>query len=300
MVEVKVPATSANLGPGFDCLGLALNLYNYFYIEETEAGLSIDCGDTFFNSTNNLLYTSMERCFKEIGYKQRGLKITFKAAVPISRGLGSSAACILGGVLAANEIAGNLLNKKDILNLASSIEGHPDNIAPALFGGIGISIVHEDNVYYEKINPLNQFKLSALIPSFKLSTMEARAVLPQQIDYKDCTFNISRVSLLVAALVNGNNDLLKIAFQDKIHQPYRSPLIENFNEIIDFTTELNCLGAFLSGAGPTIMVIQRDDDSDFNNKMGHYLNSLNNSWHIEELKLDSEGATVNKINEVLS
>ena len=172
MVKVKVPATSANIGPGFDTLGLALNLYNTFKFQEISKGLEINgCEDNFANQ-DNLVYTSMLKTFNEIGYSVKGIKIDMNTNIPISRGLGSSAACILGGVI---EQMSYWLSpfKGEILEIATDIEGHPDNIAPALFGGLVISIMEDNQILYNKIDISKGIKFVALIPDFILSTKEA-------------------------------------------------------------------------------------------------------------------------------
>lgn len=292
MIKVRVPATSANMGPGFDSMGIALNLYNYFYIEETEKGLNISgCNDEFCNE-NNLVYKSMLRCFQAVDYKIKGLNITLDSNIPLSRGLGSSASCILGGVLAANEIAGSPLNKKDVLSLATAIEGHPDNIAPALFGELVLSIMDKDKIHYNKIKFSNDLKFCALVPDFTLSTKESRDVLPKTIPYGDAIFNVSRSSLLVSALMNGNYDLIQYACQDKLHQPYRGNLIANYTEIIEKCNGLNSLAAYLSGAGPTIMTILKQGDMEFVPRIKEYLKGMTNRWDIIELEPDLVGSIV--------
>ncbi len=297
MVEVIVPATSANMGPGFDCLGVALNLYNYFLIEENEDGLYIDgCEDSYKNE-NNLIYVSMQKCFEKIGYKRegKGLRISLKSDIPISRGLGSSAACIVGGVLAANEIGKGRLNKNEILEIASEIEGHPDNIAPALFGGMTVSVKEGNQVYYEKVKLPKSLKFCAIIPDFELSTKAARAVLPDSIPYRDGVFNVGRVSLMIAALSNGNFELLKLACRDRLHEIYRGGLISNYNEIVEECNRLNSLCVFLSGAGPTIMAVLKEEDTSFRKHMEAYLPGLESRWVLKELKSDSDGAFVTNI-----
>lgn len=292
MISIKVPATSANMGPGFDCLGIALNLYNNYFIEEIDNGLIIQSCEESFNNKDNLVYTSMQSCFQSIGYKPKGIKIIVESQIPVSRGLGSSAACILAGVLAANEIASGNLSKNEILQIASEIEGHPDNIAPALFGGMVISLKDENIVFHEKITVSDTIKFCAIIPDFKLSTKEARAVLPKRIDYKDAVYNVSHSCLMVAALSSGNNDLIKIACKDKLHQIYRCNLIENYNNIIQKSNLLNCLGSFLSGAGPTIMAIIKKENNCFCMDIGNYLEKLGAKWSVKELTQDTVGAIV--------
>lgn len=296
MLEIRVPATSANMGPGFDCLGVALSLYNRYHIEECEKGLHIDGCDEPYKNENNLVYVSMKKTFDKIGYpfENKGLRIGFESDIPVSRGLGSSAACILGGVLAANEIGKGRLTRTEILEIASDIEGHPDNITPALFGGMTVSIRDGNQIFYEKINLPSGLKFCAIIPDFQLSTKDSRAVLPDNIPYKDGVYNVGRVSLMIAALSNGNFDLLRMACKDKLHENYRGSLIKNYKEIVSECNRLNSLCVFLSGAGPTIMSVLKEDDNEFIRHMEKYLMKLDNKWILKELKSDSGGAFISK------
>lgn len=289
MFKIKVPATCANLGPGFDTLGLALNLYNTYHMEETEKGLEITGCEKNFADKNNLVYTSMLHCFEKIGYRAKGIKIHMETDIPISRGLGSSAACILGGVIGANLIAGSPLSKEEIFKMATEIEGHPDNIAPALFGGLVVSIMEGEDIYYNKIDIHKGIKFLALIPDFTLSTREARAVIPKTIDFKDAVFNVSRVSLLLSSLVNGEFHLLKYGVKDALHQNYRGKLIADYFDIVKTCEELGSLGTILSGAGPTIMNIIGEDDNDFGEEIEERLKSLDHKWKVKELYLCTNG-----------
>lgn len=294
MVKVKVPATSANLGPGFDALGISLNLYNNFEFEEIEKGLVITGVEKSLASKNNLVYRSMMRTFDEIKYNPKGIKIHMDAQVPMSRGLGSSAACIIGGIMGANYLGGEILTTDEILDLATEIEGHPDNVAPALLGGLVVSIVEGRKTIYNRLDIAKGIKFVALIPDFTLSTKKAREVLPETIPFKDCTNNVSRVSMLLTALVNGKFHLLEYAFKDVLHQPYRGKLIPSFFDIIDRSRQYGAFGAYLSGAGPTIMAVAKEDDGEFTKKIKKYLKTLDNSWTVEELQIDTKGATVEK------
>lgn len=294
MIRIKVPATSANLGPGFDTLGLALNLYNIFEFCEIEEGLEIIGCEDIYNNKDNLIYISMLKVFEKIGYYPKGIKIIIDSNIPFSRGLGSSAACILGGVMGANELAGGHLSEEEIFKIATEIEGHPDNIAPALFGGLIVSVADDNQIYHNKIHVASGIKFVALIPDFSLSTKSAREVLPANIPYKDGVHNVGHVSLLISALNNGRFDLLKVALKDKLHQIYRSQLILGFDEIINKCYELNCLGAYLSGAGPTIMAIIHNENDDFKNRIKDYFLENNLQWDVKELTVDFNGATIEK------
>jgi homoserine kinase len=289
MIRVRVPATTANLGPGFDTLGLALNMYNIFSFEEIDSGLEILGVPQQYNNKDNLVYKSMLKTFEKIGYKSSGIRIVVEGDIPVSRGLGSSAACIVGGIVGANEIAKGKLSKDDILKIATEIEGHPDNIAPAIFGGLVISMVDESNILYNILDIEEKFKFIALIPDFSLSTKKARTVLPLNVDYRDAIDNVGRVSMLLSALINGNLDLLKYGLKDKLHQPYRGKLIKDYFNIIGKCEELGAIGTYLSGAGPTIMCLREKEDVAFNERINNYLQTLDENWNIKELEVDFEG-----------
>jgi homoserine kinase len=294
MISIKIPATSANMGPGFDCLGVALDLYNYLEIEETVSGLEITGCEEFYCNETNLIYSSMQKCFEVLNYQPKGLKINIKGNIPISRGLGSSAACIVGGVMAANELAGGKLTKAQLLEIANAIEGHPDNVAAALIGGMTIAVQDKGKVYYENVKVADNLRFCAMIPDFTLSTMEARAALPNMLTYEDAIFNISRATLLVTALTNGNYDLIKYACEDALHQPYRSKLIPGYDEIVDKIKDLDYLGVFLSGAGPTIMVIIKSTDTNFMSDMQSFMDTLKDKWTLKELHIDNQGTVISK------
>lgn len=292
MIKVRVPATSANIGPGFDCLGVALNLYNTFSFEEIEHGLVIEGCCEEFSNEDNLIYISMRKCFDKIGYNAKGIRIVIEDDIPVSRGLGSSAACIVGGVMGANEIAGGILSQEEILELATEIEGHPDNVAPAILGGMTVAIQDNNNIHYSKVNVANGLKFNAMIPDFKLSTKESRGVLPKEIPYKDGVFNVGRVSLLITALINGEFELLKTSCDDRLHQKYRGKLIKDFDRIKEKCEDLGCLALFLSGAGPTLMSLVEDHNEKFHVDIEKFLSTLNNRWEVKPLNIDFVGAKV--------
>lgn len=292
MIKIRVPATSANLGPGFDCLGIALDLYNTFIFEEIEKGIEfIGCSDEFKNE-DNLVYTSMKKCFEKIGYNPGGIRIRMQCDIPVSRGLGSSAACILGGVMGANEIAGGVLNKGEILEIAVEIEGHPDNLAPALYGGMAVSVKDDSKIYVEEIKLNRKLNFCALIPDFTLSTEKSRSVLPKEISYKDALFNIGRTALFIAALSNGNMDVIKVGCEDRLHQRYRGKLIESYEEITEKCRELNVKAVFLSGAGPTIMTIINEGNEGFIDEITKYVSNLKSEWIVKQLDVDYKGAII--------
>ncbi|NNU77721.1 homoserine kinase [Clostridium estertheticum] len=295
MFEIKVPATSANMGPGLDTLGVAFKLYNRFIVEEIESGLEIfGCNKEFANN-NNLVYTSMLKTFKKLQKDPKGVRLTFKTEIPVSGGLGSSATCILAGITAANRLYGDVLTKQEVLNYACEIEGHPDNITPAMIGGMTVSIMNEGANHYNKIPINGSIKFCALIPKLQLSTKSSRAVLPETIPFKDAVYNVGMVSMLIVSLVNGDYEGVKLACKDKLHQPYRMGLIKNYSQISSFVKESEALGVFLSGAGPTIMVMLKKDDSTTEGKLKEFLKGLSGSWETLNLEIDEDGLNIENI-----
>ncbi|MCB2308679.1 homoserine kinase [Clostridium estertheticum] len=295
MFEIKIPATSANMGPGLDTLGVAFKLYNRFIVEEIESGLEIfGCNKEFANN-NNLVYTSMLKTFKKLQKDPKSVRLTFKTEIPVSGGLGSSATCILAGITAANRLCGDILTKQEVLNYACEIEGHPDNITPAMIGGMTVSIMNEGANHYNKIPINGSIKFCALIPKLQLSTKSSRAVLPETIPFKDAVYNVGMVSMLIVSLVNGDYEGVKLACKDKLHQPYRMGLIKNYSQISSFVKESEALGVFLSGAGPTIMVMLKKDDSNTEGKLKEFLKGLSGSWETLNLEIDEDGLNIENI-----
>lgn len=293
MIKVRVPATSANMGPGFDSLGIALTLYNEFEFRELDNGLKFNGMPEEFCNEKNIIYQAMKHCFDKAGYKIKGLEISeIKQDVPVSRGLGSSSTCIVGGLVGANEILGGKFSEEELLDMAVEIEGHPDNVAPALLGGMVVSITEENKTFYDKVNIKNGLKFVSIVPNFRLSTEKARSVLPKEISMKDGVYNVSRAALMVACLSSGRYELIKYACKDAFHQNYRSKLIPGFEEVYNKSYEFGALGCYLSGAGPTIMALIDENNERFSNKLGEFLREEGLEWNILELSLDDAGATI--------
>jgi homoserine kinase len=293
MIRVRVPATSANMGPGFDSLGIALKLYNDFEFRELEDGLKFKGMPEEFCNEKNIIYQAMKYCFDKAGYKIKGLEIGEALQdVPVSRGLGSSSTCIVGGLVGANEILGKKFSNEELLEMAVEIEGHPDNVAPALLGGMVVAIVDENKTFYDKVDVKKGIKFVSIIPNFRLSTKKARSVIPQEISLKDGVYNVSRAALMVACFSSGKYELIKYACKDAFHQNYRSKLIPGFEEVYNKSYELGALGCYLSGAGPTIMAIINEEDERFSNKLREYLKIKGLEWDILELSIDDAGATI--------
>lgn len=289
-VKVKVPATSANLGSGFDVAGLALTLYNTFTFELSEDGLNIKgCPEQFCNE-NNLTYQAFKRAAEVCGLEYQGVNIECSGEVPYTRGLGSSSTCIVAGIVGAFAFKDKVEERQEILELATSIEGHPDNVAPAIFGGVTVSVMEEDNVLTLNIPVKHDYRFVALIPPFTLSTEQSRAVLPQILPRKDAIKNVSHLALMVASLINGYDEGLKLGFKDRLHQPYRGDLIAGFDEIMAvLEKDEQVLGAYLSGAGPTIMAVIHADDRMGVVRIKEELGDLIKEWRVNKLELDNRG-----------
>lgn len=259
-VRVRVPGTSANCGPGFDCLGLACTVYNDLELRLTrEPGLSITMtgeGATNIPCDNrNIVWRSAQYLLEKAGKDKeyRGAVIHMENRVPLSRGLGSSATAIVAGLTAANALIGNPFNRREILQFATDIEGHPDNVAPAIFGGFTVNAVTNGRVDCFSFLPRFRMKFVVAVPNFPLSTRMARKVLPTEVPMKDAIFNIGRASMLVAALTRGNECYLRLGLDDALHQPYRAELIPGMYDVFKAARRAGAAGATLSGAGPCLI-----------------------------------------------
>lgn len=297
MVRVRVPATSANLGPAFDSLGIALTCYNeYEFSIEDKNDIFFEGVEKEFQNKNNIIFMAMKRVFDKYNFSFNGLRIKIiEQDIPISRGLGSSSSCIVAGLIGAFALMGKDVNKEEVLDLAVKIEGHPDNVCPAIFGGLISAIILDDKrIIYNSVNVKEGIKFIALIPKFKLSTEKARAILPSEVTFNDCIYNISRAALLISVFANGNYELLEEANKDKIHQPFRSKLIKDFDIVYNKAIELGGLSCFLSGAGPTLMTIIKEENNKFVDKFKKFMNENNIDWDIKELIIDKQGAKVLK------
>lgn len=273
MIKVKVPATSANLGPGYDSLGLALQLYNTFTFKRVETDVKIKINDRTQNQQveiplkENLLYQAVNRVYQVLNQPLTGLEIVEDIEIPLARGLGSSASAVIGGITGAAAFLGKTLTEQEILDLALEMEGHPDNIAPALLGGLVINVISEKGLIYKKIEPGVDFYTTLVIPDFYLKTDLCRQVLPKKITRADAVFNHSRTALLIAAMITGDFTELKIAMEDRLHQNYRVDLIPGFNQVLSAAYFAGAVGVALSGAGPTIIAFSRNQDENIGRQM---------------------------------
>ena len=296
-VSVKVPATSANIGPGFDCLGLALPIYNTVTIEETvlpgtgieinmmtedEASIDEMIFDDIPRDENNIVYKAVEMLYNSIGQEPSELKINIQSQIPITRGLGSSAAVIVGGLIAANKLLGSPADETALLSIATEVEGHPDNVAPAILGGFVLASQEDDgSIVYRKLNWPNEWDITVCIPDFELSTNIARSVLPESVPMQDAIFNTKHLAMLIDAVNTKDEKLMKVALHDKLHQPYREKLVPGMKEIMEaFKHEDGVLGCVLSGAGPPMLIISHKYDLD------KIKSTVKEIWEPQSVKVD--------------
>ena len=258
-MKLRIPASSANLGPGFDCFGLAWQLYNEIEFEPSDA-LRIEGCDPRFANAENLAFQAVRRTAEAAGKACPAVAIRFgKTDIPVSRGLGSSAALIVGGVRASDALLELHLSDDALLRVATEIEGHPDNVAPALFGGLTVSAAEGDTVLTRRFPLHERFHFVLLSPEFELSTAAARGVLPPSYSRADAVYNLSRTPLVLRALQDGDSELLRFAMRDTIHQPYRRSLIPGYDKVEALALASGACGFGISGAGSTQLAIFPDE-----------------------------------------
>lgn len=254
--RVKVPASTANLGPGFDTLGMALSLYAWIEMEEAAETVFHLYGDEMAGiprDKSNLLYKVAQMVFAEAGVQIPELSISMYSEIPLTRGLGSSASAIVGALAAANAMIGSPLSQAKLFDMATAIEKHPDNVGASLFGGIITAVWDGEHADYIRIEPPQELEFLVVIPEFELETVKAREALPAEVTVSDAVHNISHTSLLTAALAAGRLDMIGTAMQDRLHQPYRAPLVPGMEKLLAEAPDHGALGIALSGAGPTLL-----------------------------------------------
>ncbi|WP_058830521.1 homoserine kinase [Paenibacillus polymyxa] len=302
--RVRVPASTANLGPGFDTLGMALSLYAWIELKEAEQTAFHLYGDQMNGvprDKTNLIYKVAQMVFREAGVSVPELEISMYSDIPLTRGLGSSASAIVGALVAANTLIGSPLSDSKLFDMASAIEKHPDNVGASLFGGIITAVWDGKHAKHLRIEPDANLEVMVVIPDFQLSTSKAREVLPTHVSLKDAVYNISHASMLVAALASGRTDLIAEAMRDQLHQPYRAALVPGMTEILQNAYHYGALGVALSGAGPTLLALtdQRENRkaeleqylTETMNKEGITASVLNLRPEIEGAKVYTEGNT---------
>jgi len=298
MFRVKVPASTANLGPGFDCMGIALNLYCEADFERIETGFEIvltkEGKDYIPKDENNLIFKAMNHLYSRLGKKLDGVRVTVHSDIPVTRGLGSSSAAIVMGLIAANEFLGGCFSNDELLYAAYEIEGHCDNVTPALLGGFTVSLCDNKRIIYSKSDVSKDIKFAAMMPDFYLSTRKSRALIPKNTHINNATYNIARASLLSAAFSKGDTNLLGACFRDRIHQKYRFPHIRSGEYIIRAAKRFGAVGGFISGAGPTIMSVVCSQNDEFEHQMNNLIQTNLPKWRLVMLEADNDGAVIDK------
>jgi homoserine kinase len=255
VISVRVPATSANLGPGYDAVGLALTLSMRIGLDrapQPEIEVRGSGADLIPTGPEHPAYRAARFVAELVGEPDIHFRLLQENSIPPTRGLGGSAAALVGGAVAANDLFGGQIAAPDLLNIVCELDGHPDNAAPALLGGLVIGTLTPTGVSAVRLEPKN-FKVVVAVPDFAVSTTAARSALPDSVPHRDATFNVGRSGLLLGALATGEYQLLRIAMQDRLHQPYRSHLIPGLEDVIDAALANGAYGACLSGSGPTVL-----------------------------------------------
>ena len=278
VIKIKVPASTANLGPGFDTLSLALDWYNEFTFKlsnDTFKNLQINQinSNKLPEDSTNLVYKAFCEPYKKLKKTVPHVEIDINCQIPLAAGLGSSASAVVSGLLAANHFLSNQLTKEEILSLATKIEGHPDNVAAGLYGGLTISVSYDEKVYISKFPWPRELLVIVVLPDFELPTRISRELLPVNVSYSDATFNVSRTAYLLSCLLNKDWNGLKIGFQDRLHQPYRKDLVPGMEMVLNEGLSAGAFGATLSGAGPTLVAFVNDKE-----KAGFIGKKMTDKW----------------------
>ena len=308
-VSVRVPATSANIGPGFDCLGMALPIYNTVTIDETVlpgTGVEINILSDEIDVDNliidhiprdetSVVYKAVEMLYNSIGQTPSELKINIQTSIPVTRGLGSSAAVIVGALIAANKLLGDPADESALLSIATEVEGHPDNVTPAIVGGLVLSSLENDgSIVYRKLAWPEEWAITVCIPDVELATEISRSVLPKDVSMEDAVFNLKRMGMFVKSVYDHDSELMKLALTDRLHQPYREKLVPGLKEINEaFKHEDDVFGCVLSGAGSSMLIISKYNVLDkVISSTQEVMDNLNIKADIRTLKVEENGAVI--------
>ncbi|WP_102126031.1 homoserine kinase [Deinococcus planocerae] len=296
---VRAPASSANLGPGFDSLGLSVPLFTTLRVTPQDVTEVVPLGPELEGTPadeSNYVYRAMLLAAKRVKRDLPPARVEIETEVPLARGLGSSAAALVAGIVAGNELLGRPLDDEAVLDVAAREEGHPDNVAPALFGGIVVATLDRLGTHYVRLEPPPNLGVTVLIPDFELSTSKARAVLPKEYSRADAVHALSHAALLAAALSQGRLDLLRHAMQDYIHQIWRAPLVPGLSDILEEAHRHGALGAALSGAGPTVLCFH--DTREETVRLHAYLHGVMRknrlTGRVEDFPIDTRGTVVSR------
>ena len=295
--RIRLPGSTSNLGPGYDALGMALSIYNEVAVQtRTRPGASFaiagDGGDSLPVDEENLFYRAAQFAAQRAGKSLPGMDIRMQNDIPLARGLGSSSTAIVGGVVAANRLLGDPFSRREMLDIATALEGHPDNVSPCLLGGLTASVMDGACVACVRALPPEDLRAVVAIPEFELNTRDARDALPQAIAHRDAVFSASRACLVTAALITGEFAPLAVGMRDRLHHPYRAKLIPGFDQILDAAVKAGAWGAALSGAGPTVIALTAQNADAIGRAMTGVWASKNIPSRYRILKIDPLGVTI--------
>lgn len=293
-VSIRVPATSANIGPGFDTIGVALDLHNVFHFDLHREGIvPVLRPRTLVLGEDSLAHLALNRLYEKLGKPRPKLFVQTEANIPFSRGLGSSSTAVVGGLLGGNALLGNPLSREEILEIALEIEGHPDNVAPALFGGFQIAVREPDGTITRVSVPAPEgLKAVVCIPELILPTDQARAALPESWTRAETVANLGRVAVLMTALLSRRWELLRVGMDDRLHQPYREKLIPGFRAAVDAALAAGAYGAALSGSGSAILAFTEAQEEQIGEAMATAIRRAGTLAQWMPLTLDPDGAVV--------
>ena len=293
-LTVRVPATTGNLGPGFDCLGMALDIWNTIQVEVGESGFDIagEGADLLPRGGANLTYRSFRLALDEAGHPIPDVRITCRNEIPLARGLGSSSAAVVGGLVAGNEVGGRRLPEQRLLELAVEVEGHPDNAAPALFGGCQIVVGNGANLITCHVPVPEDLRAVLFIPDISMPTDQARALLPAEVPRRDAVYNMGRVALLVRAFATGDLAYLATATEDRLHQPARQQIFPAMKNIFRAAMSAGALGVFLSGAGSTVLALTKGKEFTVGYEMADAANKSGVGGRVKVTRPSNQGVDV--------
>jgi homoserine kinase len=296
-VKVRVPATAANLGAGFNCSGLALELYNTFEVRESRAGIKIeitgDEKDSLPKDKTNLFFQALERVFERCGYVPKGLRIKINSCIPTARGLGSSASSIVAGAVAASEFCKKKLSQEELMQICTELEGHADNIVAAFLGGLTICGYKDKQLIYRNFFVRHGLRAIIALPkNLEVKTKDAIALLPRKVPLEDAVFNISRVAFFVSGIMSDDLELMGLGMEDRLHQPYRKIMIPGLEDVFIAAKNAGAHGVALSGSGSSIIALTNRYPQPIGRAMREAFKRHGIEAKIMVLEADNEGVKV--------
>jgi len=290
MFKVTLPCSSANIGPGFDCLAIAFNLHNTFSFEETDKNEFVGFQDRH-SDESNLVYKSFKWALERLHKPAKKVRISFSGQIPSAHGLGSSSTCVVAGVVAAFELSNMEWTKNEVAYLATLFEGHSDNVAASIYGGFTSSVVFQEDLIVKNFPVDSGYKFFAMIPDFELSTKLSREAVPKTTLLINAKRNLANMAMLLKAFETADSRLLSVASGDYLHQPYRGMLIDGYFQIYQEAVSTGADAVFLSGAGPTMIAVAK---TDVKKTLESICSKQSSKWGVKELKVDYNGIKVEK------